>query len=281
MKRHIIIVIVCLLLVLVSCGTRNTEVTEDSITATEDLQIQVNDLNSKLVAFTATIDKMQSQIKTTKPPTTSAATKQMQGDIEELTDTLAALTAEIESIQTQITALQDTTTQIASLQTQVTALQEGLRAASTSIGATSTTVNGLGIVFVNNTIDLPATGPVTANSAQFAIKIVNTTGKVVNNIDVTGVIICAPFFAGLAAGYPQIADANSLCSYALSGNGSNMLRFEAYSGGKTALSIPVGGSITLRPKITVLAAKDCTLPAMNFTISVNIITYDLAEPAVR
>ena len=169
------------------------------------------------------------------------------------------------------------TTAVVSLQNQVTALQGSLKAAETTIGTTSVTVNGLSVVFITNSIDIGTTGSSTPSVAQFAVKVINTTGSVLTNIDVTGTISSSQYLSGaFAPGYPQLVDGAALCSYAYSNSGSGTLHFEAYANAKAGLSIPAGGSITIRPKISFLAGTNYQLPAMTLTIALNTITYDSA-----
>ena len=169
------------------------------------------------------------------------------------------------------------TTAVVSLQNQVTALQGSLKAAETTIGTTSVTMNGLSVVFITNSIDIGITGSSTPSVAQFAVKVINTTGSVLTNIDVTGTISSSQYLSGtFAPGYPQLVDGAALCSYACSNSGSNTLHFEAYANAKAGLSIPAGGSITIRPKISFLAGTNYQLPAMTLTIALNTITYDSA-----
>lgn len=279
MKKYIIPVILCFLLVLGSCSSKNKVemATADSVSAaTEDLQTQIIDLNSKLVAYNNSITQIESQMKTQKT-SASTATKNIQGDIDELVENLAILATAVDDIQLQVTALQENTATIASLQAQITELQDDLRASMTTIGIVPEFMDDLSVVFITERVDIGAIGEETAGTAQFAIKIMNNTDKVLTNIDVTGTIAGSQSFAQmLAAGYPLMVDGSGLCSYTFSVSGSRNIRFEAYGSAKTGLSIPVGGSITLRPKITVLAVEDYVLPAMTFVLSLDSISYDVA-----
>jgi len=55
--------------------------------------------------------------------------------------------------------------------------------------------------------------------------------------------------------------------------GDKIVTFEAYSNSKTT-TIPIGGTVTIRPKITILASTNNRIPATTFILSVNAITYD-------
>ena len=77
----------------------------------------------------------------------------------------------------------------------------------------------------------------------------------------------------MANGYHQVIDGSKVCTIAYSFTGGSKILFEAYGSGKT-LSIPVGSSITIRPKVSILAMEHYTLPANTFYVGVNAITYD-------
>ena len=257
-----IIMVVSLFLLLKSltvAKSKDVSTIETLSTYKQELQSQIDDLNNKTFAFNSVVTQLQSQIKTLATPVTSTVSQEFLDEISDITKSINKLN-----------------TAVGSLQTQVTALQDSLKAAETTIGTTSININGLSIVFITNYIDIGMTGYSVPNIAQFAVKIINTTGSALTNIDVTGGITSSLHFSGvLASGYPQLVDGAGLCSYAYSCNESNTINFEAYANTKTSLSIPVGGSITLRPKLSILAARDQQLPGITFTLSLNTITYDV------
>jgi len=257
-----IIIVVSLFLLLKSltvAKSKDVSTIETLSTYKQELQSQIDDLNNKTFAFNSVVTQLQSQIKTLATPVTSTVSQEFLDEISDITKSINKLN-----------------TAVGSLQTQVTALQDSLKAAETTIGTTSININGLSIVFITNYIDIGMTGYSVPNIAQFAVKIINTTGSALTNIDVTGGITSSLHFSGvLASGYPQLVDGAGLCSYAYSCNESNTINFEAYANTKTSLSIPVGGSITLRPKLSILAARDQQLPGITFTLSLNTITYDV------
>ncbi len=256
------IIIVCSFLVFKSCNPAKSDDTSTTKTASiseQQLQSQIYDLSNKVSAFNNIMSQFQSQIKTIETPTTSPANPQASSDI-------SAITASIKKLNTAV----------GSLQTQITALQDSLKAAETTIGTTSVSINGLSVIFITNIVDIGMIGSSTPGVAQFAIKIINTTNSTLSNIDVTGTISSSYYLSGtMASGYPQLTDGAGLCSYAFSQSGTNTLNFEAYSNTKTSLSIPAGGSITLRPKISVQAMANNQLPAMTLTLALNKITYDI------
>ena len=53
-------------------------------------------------------------------------------------------------------------------------------------------------------------------------------------------------------------------------------RFEAY-GGKSTITIPAGGTVTLRPKVTVLAQTGTLLPNALFSVTLTAITFDIVK----
>ena len=229
-------------------------------TSTVELQTQINDLSVKVAAFNNAVSQMQSAAASTSSANQPSS-------------------SEIDSVKASVKKLSTT---VDSLQSLVEALQVSLQGASTSIGVTPVTVNGLSVAFITNSIVIGATGSSTPGSAQFAIKIINTTSSPISNIDVTGIITASQSLSGvMASGYPQVTDGAGLCTYtyynylAKDSSGAKTLNFEAYGGSKTSLSILAGGSITLRPKVTILAMPTYQVLATTFTISLNTITYDV------
>ncbi len=265
MKKIIIAIMVCSLLVFASCTSSNKSKSVTSTTATlspseKQLQSQINDLSSQVSAFKNIVSNLQDQTKTTQTPTTLPA---QQADDQ--------VSSEIDSITENIKNLNDS---VSILKQQVQTLQDSLKTAATNIGVTSTTINGLSVIFISNNIDVGIIGSSTPGVAQFAIKITNATSSTVSNLDVTGTITSLQSISGtMASGYPLITDGAGLSSIAYSNSGGNTIFFEAY-GGTKSLSIPAGGSITLRPKISILATASNKLPATTFIIALNAITYD-------
>jgi uncharacterized protein YlxW (UPF0749 family) len=267
----------------------------------QSLQSQINELSKKISACNTVISQLQSQKKTPGASTDeinaltanaknlAAAVDLLQTQITELQDQAKVadsenLTADIDTLQTQVTELQNKlkvtdvknlSAVVDSLQTQVKELQKRLKIAETTIGTTPVTVNGLSVIFITNDIEVETTGSTSPSAAQFAIKIVNTTGSALTNIDVTGTITSSENFSEmLASGYPQLIDGAGLCSYVFFMKEAECVRFEAFGNAKTSLSIPIGSSITLRPKISLLAAPDEQLPPMTFNIALETLSYD-------
>jgi hypothetical protein len=264
MKRLIIASILCSLLVFASCGKAEAAATSAAATTAtpEQLQSQIKELSDKVSVCNGTISTLQSKINALETATVSIASPQD--------------SSEIDDIKTNITKL---TNAVITISNEVTALQTGLQASVTTIGNTSVEINGLGIVFITKDIPIGPVGSATPGVAQFAIKIVNTSGKAITNIDITGVITSSQSLSiSMASGYPQLTDGAGLCNYAFSSSGTNTLSFEAYSNTKTTLAIPAGGSITLRPKLTTLAATGYQLPATSYIISLSMISYDVVIP---
>ncbi len=269
MKKLIVFIFICsllsLLLVFTSCKSSKadakaaTTTTTPTLTQTEkQLQSQIDALSQKVSLIGSDVGKVQSQIKTLVTPT--AVPAKPEGPVE---------------IDAMATSIKKLNSAVGSIQEQVTALQKSLQAAETTIGNKDITINGLSVIFITNNIDIGITGSSTPGTAQFAIKIINTNKSAVNNLDFTGTISSWQLYPNsMANGYPQITDVAGLCSFAYNSSSSNSMSFEAYGTGKTSISIPAGGTITIRPKISVMAAPNCQIPAMTVQIGLNTITYD-------
>jgi hypothetical protein len=231
------------------------------VTASEKrLQLQINDLSSKISAINNTVTQLQSQPTVTGIPTASPANQQ------QISNNIDAITADTQQLSSKID----------SLQAQVATLQDKLTTADTAIGITPIILNGLSITFITNNIELEMTGAAIPSAGQFAIKIANTTSTAFTNVDITGTITSSQNLTDdLAPGYPQLADGAGLCSYVFFMTQYKIMNFEAFGVGKTALSIPAGGSIILRPKISLLAAVNEHLPAISFSLALKNITYDI------
>jgi len=271
MKKLIIGVVVFALLVFSSCKAKNvTSTTGTAPPSVQELQTQINDLSSLVNAYSNVISGMQSKLDAleTQVTATISTLSMIPPESEPDSSVIDDMNANIEKLTAQVHILQE----------DVLTLQDNLKGNATNIGTNSISVNGLDVTFVVNGIDVGITGSATPGTAQFAIKITNLTNSIVSNLDVTGTITSLETISSnMAAGYPQIIDAAALCTMSYSNTGANTVNFEAY-GNKGSLSIPVGGSITIRPKISILAAGTYKLPATSFLIAIKAITYDGGTP---
>jgi hypothetical protein len=254
-------VMACTLFLILSYKSASSEKASTAATLSGSearLQSQINDLSNKISSFNEDVSKLKSQENVTGTSTVSYANQQVSSQIDVITANAKKLTIQVNSLSTQIAELQDK-----------------LKTAGTMIGAAPVTVNGLSVVFITNDIEIGMTGSSSPSIAQFAVKIMNTTSSALTNVDVTGTIRSSEYYPDdiLASGYPQLTDGAGLCTYVyFIKNGD--LHFEAFGNAKTSLSIPAGGSITLRPKIAVLAVANDNLPSMTFKIALETITFD-------
>jgi len=246
------------------------------------LQLQINDLSNKVTALNDMGGQIQSLTTTILSSNSSSPNESTLNEIKNITSTTNTLNSEIDSLETQVAELQDKYQSqggipdlVDSLQEQIADLQNKIKVSETTIGNATTTINGLNITFIMNNLELPKTGSSIQNDAQFAIKIFNSTSSAISNIDLTGTISSSKGFLGnLAAAYPKLADGAGLCSYVFYLDRSTIMHFEAFGNGKASLSLPANGSITLRPKLSLLASKDSSLPDMTVTIALAAISYD-------
>jgi uncharacterized protein YlxW (UPF0749 family) len=299
-KQIIIVVLVCsimaaALFIVMSINPVSSEGTSaaEMVSASEQkLQSQISVLSAKISAFNSTISQIQSQTGATgvtEAKNLATEVDSLQTQVTNLQNLVEAqdastLAAELDSLQTQVIDLQnkvkaaDTknlTSVVDSLQTQVKELQTRLKGAETSIGIIPVSMNGLNIMFITDEIQTGLTGSTTPGTAQFAIKIINTTSAAITNVDVTGTITSSQIFSdAFASGYPQLIDGAGTCSYVFFIKQADCMHFEAFGIAKTSLTIPAASSITLRPKISVLAAQDAFLPPMIFNLALETITYD-------
>ena len=271
MKKLIIAIAVCSLLVFSSCKAKIAATTTGTPPlSTEELQTQIDSLSSLVNAYNSVISSLQSRLTVLETPATITTSTTPPPPVTNEPDSTAIddLTARIDKLTTQVRILQEN----------IMTLQDNMKGNATNIGTNSMSVNGLDVTFIINGIDVGITGSAAPGTAQFAIKITNLTNSVVSNLDITGTITSLEKISvNMAAGYPQLTDAAGLCTMAYSNTGTDTVNFEAY-GGKGSLSIPVGGSITIRPKISILASATYKLPAASFIIALKAITYDGGTP---
>ena len=268
MKKLFIAIIVCTILILLSLKAKPASTTTGTVsTSNQELQTQIDDLSSQVNAFNSLISKLQARLNVLEtPPTSTIITTPVVDELD--SSIMDDMTVSIDKLTTQVHILQEN----------VMILQDNMKGNATNIGTTSMTVNGLDVTFIANGIDVGTTGSTTPGTAQFAIKITNLTNSVVSNLDVTGTITSlGNISVNMATNYPQLTDAAALCAMAYSNTASSTINFEAY-GSKGSLSIPVGGSITIRPKISIMAAAPYKLPATSFIIALKTITYDVGTP---
>jgi uncharacterized protein YukE len=241
------------------------------------LQARIDGLASKVAGIDQLIAKAKSEPGGTAVADYSSRIDALSSEATNLSNQIDLLEQKLNDVQQTVGAgdVQGLSDSVKQLQSQVAQLQDRLKVAETSLGNTPVTVDGLAIVFITNNVEIGETGPSTPGSGQFAIKIVNTTASTITNVDVTGNIITSQYiFDALASAYPQIVDGAGLCTYTSFIKQDKAIHFEAFGNGKTALSIPAGGSITLRPKISVLAAANEKLPDLALSLSLETISFD-------
>ena len=284
MKKITIAILIAVLLVFTSCNKMKLPMTAAPTTtpSIQQLKAQIDDISLHISAQYSLLSRLQAQLKAnseiiTRPViTTMTAVTTTTPVIITTTPTPtgpsnAEIAGEIDFLKTNIHNLGD---KMSALEDQMQTLQDNLAGNATNIGITSQTVNGLNVLFITNNIDVGSTGPTTATSAQFALKITNNTSSIISNLDVTGLITTTvPFVSTVAAAYPQVTDGGGTATITSAYAGDKIVTYEAYSNSKTT-TIPIGGTVTIRPKITILASANNRIPATTFILSVNAITYD-------
>jgi len=177
----------------------------------------------------------------------------------------------------QISALSDRLTVIEKAQQDFKTTLAGLSQPTTGvIGAQTQTINGLSVVFVSNGIQIPSV-TTSVTTAQLAVKITNTNSFNINNLDIIGKVIFSSPTTNIAAGYPTLTDASKIYTYVSTFTGYNTIYFETYGGDKgQTISIPAGGSITLRPVVGLKAAATSVMTPGIITVSLDTIAYDKA-----
>ena len=264
MKTLVIVIVACSLmalsLFLVKAFVKNksqSAATQQVNTTEQALQSQINTLSGQISSLNSAVSQLQSQAKIVSTETGSQSNQQVSSKIDTMSIETAQLINKVNSLEAQMATMQDQ-----------------LRTSGTSIGIMPVNINGLSVSFITDNFNLGMTGSANASTGQFAIKIANATSSVFTNVDITGTITSSVSLSeALAPGYPQLVDGAALCSYVYYMTQDRILNFEAF-GGKTSLSIPAKGSVTIRPKITLLAGAGQHFPATAFNIALNTITYD-------
>lgn len=169
---------------------------------------------------------------------------------------------------TTTTTAYATLSQFDDLSNQVQALQKANAANSTVIGATPTSIDGLSVTF------LISSAYISSGYAQLSVKISNTNTYSITNLDIVGALTLSshPPNGSLVT----IADGANAVVYNVSYDGAGIANFEIYStnnGSVTPITIPAGGSITLRPKLGITPTLGATA-SINVTIAIATIAYD-------
>ncbi len=247
------------------------------------MQSKIDALSFKVSDLSQAVLKLQSETRENAAdplsnPSALNELESIQADSQNLARQVASVQSQVAGVQEEFKAAEvdNLNTRIAYLLKQVADLQDKLKGADTMVGISPISVNGVSVAFITNDIEIPLTGSSSPSTAQFAIKIINVTNSPLTNVDVTGTITSSrSFYEVLSATYPQLTDGAGLCSYVFYLKGST-LHFEAFSNAKTNLSIPAGGSVTLRPKLVVLTAADEELSTMTLHIALKTVAYDRA-----
>jgi hypothetical protein len=186
----------------------------------------------------------------------------------------------VQQLQRDVVQLQQIVSQLQSsindVEAKVEAAKLAQEANSVVIGANSINVNGLQVTFLTNSVYVAGATDTIARYAQMSVRISNTNTYSINNIDIVGSITFSVIPYNVASPCPTLTDSGGQLNYVGTYNGSNIYNFEcySYSTAGTALSLPAGGSITLRPRIGLLAIADNVIPPLTTTLSISTIVYD-------
>lgn len=145
----------------------------------------------------------------------------------------------------------------------------------TTIGTKPVNVNGISVTFITNNPVIASPSTTIPTTAQMALKVTNTSGKIITNVDITGTITATPYLANMPAGYPSLVDGATAFLYNYYFNGSNAINFEVYNNvAKQTITLNPGDSITLRPRVSILSSATQVQPASTLTLSLSNISYD-------
>jgi hypothetical protein len=186
---------------------------------------------------------------------------------------IASLATDANSFKASVISLN---TDIQALKADVATIKSERAGAGATIGMASVNINGVDVAFLLNNVHLSPADPVTPGVAQLAVRITNGTSRSLIGVDIIGsVLLSTSLLGGIKTGYPTLVDGVAAYAYNAYYNGSNAINFEVFSVGGKDITIPKQSSITLRPRVTFLAAAGSLIPAMNLTISLSTISYDL------
>jgi hypothetical protein len=186
---------------------------------------------------------------------------------------------EIAALQAQPTQtpvdLSNINEEIGQLQAQVKQLQSPQ---TVVLGTSPVSIGGLGVSFIvpSQLVSVPQ-GATSPSYAQLSVKISNSNSYSLVNVDIVGSITFSTGLYGLAPNYPTLSDSVAGgVNYLASFNGANVINFEVYNFGPNgaALSIPANASVTLRPRVGLLASTGAFFNSVNAVIAITGITYD-------
>jgi uncharacterized protein YukE len=228
------------------------------------LSSTVNTLSGKIATLPSSVATLQSSVTSLQ---SSVAT--LTSANKSLTTTVAANDVTIKGLTANVSNLQSN---VSSLKSNVDQLQQLVGGQSVVIGVNPTNINGLSVTFpIPSGYIYGRAEATTPSYAQLAIKITNNNSYSIVNVDITGVVTFSTNLYYISPGYPTMVDANTGGpNYIANATGGSSINYEVYSTAKipVAISIPAGGSLTLRPRIGLL--KD----AAYATISISTISYD-------
>lgn len=266
MKGRSIVAIILVLGLLLAAGCGSVlkgEATKPPATSTEAQQVNdalVNSLVKSIEELRGKVAALEATNVSTLPAIRASAID-AQAKAETLQGQIASMDAEIEALNSTIQSLRE-------------ALED--YGTSEVIGIEDHDISGLSVVYVVNNTAITTVGAGNVRYAQLAIKLSNANSYAITNVDVVGKITLSyNLYGDLAAGYPKLSDAAAGWSYIYNYNADRVVDFEVYALGGKPIVIPAGGTITLRPKIELLAAPDETLPkAVRAVATITAIAYD-------
>jgi uncharacterized coiled-coil protein SlyX len=289
-----LIVLILLVSVISTCQSNSKKVTKKTYEAgIAAVTNQLAGLSSRVDAQSAQISGLSAQLATVNNSVATlsnsvsanqASIGSIQAAVQAATEQLAAFQpvspADVAGIRDSVSSLSaraagDATgirDSVNGLSARVTELEKRTSSSGLVAGGQSTTVNGLQVTSLVNNVAVGSG----MKTVPLAVRIANVNAFAVNKVDIAGTITLSTVIP-FASGYPIVSDGAGAVSYVttFSASTTQVIGFEAYATpAGAAISIPTGGSITLRPVVTLGTVAPVIGYTSTFTLAITAIAFD-------
>jgi len=245
----------------------------------------IDTIGADLQNIKATSNDISAQLNSLRSQITQLQNNPQTGTSSQVTSQLSSISAQVDALKKlidsystgnaeEVKKIADLTNKVTTLTAQLDSFKQTI-GASTSIGVNPTTINGLTVTILAKDYTIPSIVAGTLYSPQMTVKIANSTGKKITNLDILGAISFSQYTYGFSAGYPTLVDSASIVPYVYGYDGAGTMKFEVYqnASGK-AISLDAGASITLRPKVGMMLPY--SIGSETVTLTITAISYDVS-----
>jgi len=277
-----VVLVLSLIVLILLASVISTCQSDSKKTTKKTYEAGIAAVTSQLAALSGKVDAQGAQMSglSAQLAATSSSVATLSNSVSANQASIGSIQSAVQAAQGQLAAIQPVNPAdvaglkqtVSGLSARVAELEKQTSGGGLVAGGQSTTVNGLQVTSLINNV---AVG-LGAKTVPLAIRIANVNAFAVNKVDIAGTITLSAVIQ-FSAGYPTVSDGAGAVGYVttFSASTTQVIGFEAYATpAGAAISIPAGGSITLRPVVTLGATAPVIGYTSTFTLAITAIAFD-------